>query len=330
MTVAIRFGDVDYKQLAGMRRLLDTASQNFEKNAMLQAQLARERSETDALAHATNILARARQPRKDAQGVDVMPGAEDMNRSLVEAGTYASAYAPTRGAQFAETLSRFKQTIPTPTTAKPERIFQPRRDAKGNIVTENVGAEKFVVEDETDRGSGTPTGITRLGEKVTGKDDKEVDPRDTAIKDLRIKTMEKGLEGDGKPEKRTITARLWDGKKPLTRQFSGTKDQLKKVLQSEISSLEKNVNAFGVAKGKEGWIFDLGEEKSWEAFKKDPTEATIENLPDEIKGFASSYLDLTDKLETLDNEIDLTEPTETAMPSGMVKTPSGRNVRIVR
>ena len=328
MTVAIRFGDVDYKQLAGMRRLLDTATQNFEKNAMLQAQLARERSETDALAHATNILARARQPRKNAQGVDVMPGAEDVNRALVEGGTYASAYAPTRGAQFAETLSRFKQNIPTPTVAKPDRPFQPRRDAKGNVITKKVGAEEFMEEEEIDRETGTPTGLVRYTTKVTGKDGKEVDPRDAAIKDLRIKTMEKELAGKDKPEKRTITARLWDGKKPLTRQFSGTKDQLKKVLQSEISSLEKNVTAFEAAKGGGGFpLTEWGADKSWEEFKKDPTEANINDLHKDIKGFASSYLDLTDKLETLENEVDLTE---TAAPSGTVKTPSGRTVRIVR
>ena len=324
--MAIRFGDVDYKQLAGMRRLLDTATQNFEKNAMLQAQLARERSETDALAHATNILARARQPRKNAQGVDVMPGAEDVNRALVEAGTYASAYAPTRGAQFAETLSRFKQTIPTPTVAKPERTFQPRRDEKGNVITKKIGAEEFIEEEEVDRERGA-TGLVRYTTKVTGKEPKDVDPLDEQYKKLRIDTMKKELEGKDKPEKRTITARLWDGKKPLTRQFSGTKDQLKKVLQSEISSLEKNVTAFEQAKGSGGFL-GIGADKSWEEFKKDPTEANINDLHKDIKGFASSYLDLTDKLETLENEVDLTEPTETATPGRTVKTPSGRTVII--
>ena len=113
-------------------------------------------------------------------------------------------------------------------------------------------------------------------------------------------------------EKKTVEFPIFNptSNKSTTKQVTGTKKQLIDLLKSEISGIEKVVPRFSAASGKGGLL--KANDKSWKDFVDG--NATIDELTPGIQGYAASYAELKDKLESLEGDVVLPGEQQAAQP----------------
>jgi hypothetical protein len=145
-------------------------------------------------------------------------------------------------------------------------------------------------------------------------------PVDELTEELKTQRLEEGRRRATEGQKKTVQLSIYNPSRGMaSKQVSGTKKQLTDLIRSEISSIEKVVPRLAASAGGRrttaseilSWPTDvLGltePEKSWKTFIDDPKGSAVEELHPDIRGYALSYLDLKDKLESLEGEVELTK-----------------------
>jgi hypothetical protein len=131
----LNYGTVDQGRLAGLRQLLETATNNYEKNSLLQAQLDQQKRERDVLSNVTNQIAETMKPQTSATTGSYesqRDEAERKNAALMQSGVTAALYGGKQGAVVGGMIDKFK--LPVPVQPKP-------RIVEKNLVDETTGKD---------------------------------------------------------------------------------------------------------------------------------------------------------------------------------------------